>query len=52
MEKLFEAPTVAQEMIARGITSEELGTHSTRKVASTYVCLGSTAGPNFHSVAI
>jgi hypothetical protein len=52
MDKLFEAPTVAQEMIARGITSKELGTHSTRKGAATYVCAGSTAGPNWHPVAL
>jgi hypothetical protein len=52
MERLFELENVARGMIARGITPEELGTHSTRKGAATYVCAGSTAGPNFHPVAL
>jgi hypothetical protein len=52
LDRLFEGQKVALEMDARGIPPEDVGTHSTHKSCITYVCSGSTPGPNFHPVAI
>ncbi len=52
LQKLFQREAVRGELVARGINSDDLGTHSTRKGAATFVLSGSTGGPSFIPVAL
>lgn len=46
LRDLWNTPAVAEELKRLGIKAEELGTHSTRKGAATYVLSGTTACPS------
>jgi hypothetical protein len=51
-KRLYSIPDVAEYLSANGIKAANLGTHSTRKGAATYVTGGSTAGPSIVAIQL
>lgn len=50
--KLLKLNEVVMELKSRGISEKDLGTHSVRKGASSYVASGTTAGPSGIAIAL
>ena len=52
LSKIFSSEEGKQELASRGLTANDIGTHSNRKGASTFATSGTTAAPSIAAVSL